>query len=100
MLKITLSSQQKTDSELHYKKMHDVRNCDCIKAVLLKSKDRPKALRNIEFSINRYQNNYRQKKKLTPENATIYGLIAISANIRKGTKFLVLYGVSKPCYTG
>ncbi|MDP0563270.1 MAG: transposase [Candidatus Endonucleobacter sp. (ex Gigantidas childressi)] len=34
------------------------------------------------------------------KNATIYGLAAIAANIRKGTKFLVLYGVSKPCYTG
>ncbi|MDP0562716.1 MAG: hypothetical protein QS721_10490 [Candidatus Endonucleobacter sp. (ex Gigantidas childressi)] len=33
------------------------------------------------------------------KNATIYGLAAIAANIRKGTKFLVLYGVSKPCYT-
>ncbi|MDP0562531.1 MAG: transposase [Candidatus Endonucleobacter sp. (ex Gigantidas childressi)] len=33
------------------------------------------------------------------KNATIYGLTAIAANIRKGTKFLVLYGVSKPCYT-
>ncbi|MDP0561806.1 MAG: transposase [Candidatus Endonucleobacter sp. (ex Gigantidas childressi)] len=34
------------------------------------------------------------------KNATIYGLASIAANIRKGTKFLVLYGVSKPCYTG
>ncbi|MDP0563545.1 MAG: transposase [Candidatus Endonucleobacter sp. (ex Gigantidas childressi)] len=34
------------------------------------------------------------------KNATIYGLAAIAANIRKGTKFLVLYGVSKPYYTG
>ncbi|MDP0563288.1 MAG: IS5 family transposase [Candidatus Endonucleobacter sp. (ex Gigantidas childressi)] len=34
------------------------------------------------------------------KNATIYGLAAIAANIRKGTKFLVLYDVSKPCYTG
>ncbi|MDP0562389.1 MAG: transposase [Candidatus Endonucleobacter sp. (ex Gigantidas childressi)] len=34
------------------------------------------------------------------KNATIYGLAAITANIRKGTKLLVLYGVSKPCYTG
>ncbi|MDP0561052.1 MAG: hypothetical protein QS721_01435 [Candidatus Endonucleobacter sp. (ex Gigantidas childressi)] len=29
------------------------------------------------------------------KNATIYGLAAIAANIRKGTKFLMLYGVSK-----
>ncbi|MDP0563312.1 MAG: transposase [Candidatus Endonucleobacter sp. (ex Gigantidas childressi)] len=34
------------------------------------------------------------------KNATIYGLTAIAANIRKATKLLVLYGVSKPCYTG
>ncbi|MDP0561608.1 MAG: transposase [Candidatus Endonucleobacter sp. (ex Gigantidas childressi)] len=34
------------------------------------------------------------------KNATIYGLAAIAANIRKGTKFLVLYGVSKSCCTG
>ncbi|MDP0563562.1 MAG: hypothetical protein QS721_15050 [Candidatus Endonucleobacter sp. (ex Gigantidas childressi)] len=34
------------------------------------------------------------------KNATIYGLATIAANIRKGAKFLVLYGVSKPGYTG
>lgn len=34
------------------------------------------------------------------DRRNIYGLVAIVANIRKGTKFLVLYSVQKPCYEG
>ena len=34
------------------------------------------------------------------KNATIFGLAAMAANIRKGTQFLVLYGVPKICSAG
>ena len=34
------------------------------------------------------------------KNATIFGLAAMTANIRKGTQFLVLYGVPKICSMG
>lgn len=34
------------------------------------------------------------------KNATVYGLAAIAANIRKGAKFLLLYGLPDPGYTG
>ncbi|MDP0560929.1 MAG: transposase [Candidatus Endonucleobacter sp. (ex Gigantidas childressi)] len=73
MLKITLTSQQKTNLELRHKKMRDVRRCYRIKVVLLKSEDWPvstmaKALRNSESSINSYLNDCLKKGKLTPEN--------------------------------
>ena len=32
------------------------------------------------------------------KNTTFYGLSAIAANIRKGAKFLTLYGLPDPCY--
>lgn len=34
------------------------------------------------------------------KNATVYGLAAMAANIRKGAKFLTLYGLPEPCFTG
>jgi IS5 family transposase len=34
------------------------------------------------------------------KNATVYGLAAIAANIRKGAKFLTLYGLLDPGYAG
>jgi len=34
------------------------------------------------------------------KNSTIYGLAAIAANIRKGAKFLMLYGLPDPAFTG
>ena len=34
------------------------------------------------------------------KNATIYGLAAMAANLCKGSKFLVLYGVPKPYSAG
>ena len=34
------------------------------------------------------------------KNATVYGLAAMAANIRKGAKFLVLYGVPESSYAG
>ena len=34
------------------------------------------------------------------KNATVYGLAAMAANIRKGAKFLRLYGVPEPNYAG
>jgi IS5 family transposase len=33
-------------------------------------------------------------------NATVYGLAAMAANIRKGTKFLMLYGLPDPGFAG
>ena len=34
------------------------------------------------------------------KNATMYGLAAIAANIRKGAKFLASYGLAEPSHTG
>lgn len=34
------------------------------------------------------------------KNATVYGLAAMAANIRKGAKFLTLYGLPVRCYAG
>lgn len=34
------------------------------------------------------------------KNQTFYGLAAIASNIRKGAKFLMLYGLPEPCPTG
>ena len=34
------------------------------------------------------------------KNATVYGLAAMAANIRKGAKFLTLYGLPDPCVIG
>lgn len=34
------------------------------------------------------------------KNATVYGLAAMAANIRKGAQFLTLYGLADPCYAG
>jgi len=34
------------------------------------------------------------------KNATVYGLAAMAANIRKGAKFLMLYGLPDPSYSG
>ena len=34
------------------------------------------------------------------KNETVYKLAAMAANIRKGAKFLTLYGLLKPCFTG
>ena len=34
------------------------------------------------------------------KNATVYGLAAIAANIRKGARFLILYGLPEPGYAG
>jgi IS5 family transposase len=34
------------------------------------------------------------------KNATVYGLAAIAANIRKGAKFLMLYGLADSAYGG
>ncbi len=34
------------------------------------------------------------------KNIVVYGLAAIAANIRKGTKFLTLYGLPDPGYAG
>ncbi|MDP0589162.1 MAG: hypothetical protein QS748_08190 [Candidatus Endonucleobacter bathymodioli] len=34
------------------------------------------------------------------KNVTTYGLAIIAANIRKGTKFLVLHVIPKTCYAG
>ncbi|KAF3982855.1 MAG: hypothetical protein HFP81_10345 [Methylococcales symbiont of Hymedesmia sp. n. MRB-2018] len=34
------------------------------------------------------------------KNATVYGLAAMAANIRKGAKFLTLYGIPEPSYAG
>ena len=34
------------------------------------------------------------------KNATVYGLAAMAANIRKGARFLTLYGLPDPCFTG
>jgi len=34
------------------------------------------------------------------KNATAYGLAAMAASMRKGAKFLTLYGVPRPSYTG
>jgi len=34
------------------------------------------------------------------KNVTAYGLAAMAVNIRKGAKFLTLYGVPRPSYAG
>ena len=34
------------------------------------------------------------------KNATVYGLAAMAANIRKGAWFLMLYGLPEPGYAG
>ncbi|ORU92137.1 MAG: hypothetical protein A6F72_04195 [Cycloclasticus sp. symbiont of Poecilosclerida sp. N] len=34
------------------------------------------------------------------KNATVYGLAAMAANIRKGAKCLTLYGIPEPSYAG
>ena len=34
------------------------------------------------------------------KNETVYKLAAMAANIRKGAKFLTLYGLPEPCFTG
>ena len=34
------------------------------------------------------------------KNATVYGLAAMAANIRKGARFLTRYGLPDPCFTG
>ena len=73
MLKITLTSQQKTDLESRHKKACDARECDRIKAVLLASEgwsvsSIAQALRKSEFSISRHLNDYLKSEKLKPEN--------------------------------
>jgi transposase, IS5 family len=34
------------------------------------------------------------------KNLTFYGLAAMASNIRKGAKFLTLYGIREPVATG
>ncbi|SMN02260.1 hypothetical protein SPONL_918 [uncultured Candidatus Thioglobus sp.] len=34
------------------------------------------------------------------KNATFFGLAAMAAHIRKGAKFLTLYGIPEPSYAG
>lgn len=80
MLKITLTSQQKTALELRHKKARDARECDRIKAVLLASEDWSipsiaQALRKSEFSISRHLDDYLKKEKLTPENGGSEGYL-------------------------
>jgi len=73
MPQITLTSQQKIDLELRHKKARDARECDRIKAVLLKSEgwstaSIAQALRKNECTISRHVDDYLKTEKLMPEN--------------------------------
>lgn len=73
MPKFTLTPQQKTALESRHKTSRDARECDRIKAVLLRSEGWSitaiaQALRKSEFSIARHIDDYLKKEKLKPEN--------------------------------
>ena len=73
MPKFTLTQQQKSVLESRHKMSRDARECDRIKAVLLRSegwsvKASSQALRKTEQSIARHINDYLTKEKLKPEN--------------------------------
>lgn len=73
MPKFTLTPQQKEALESRHKKSRDVKECDRIKAVLLRSEGWSttaiaQALRKSEFTISRHLNDYLIKEKLKPEN--------------------------------
>ncbi|OED50999.1 DDE endonuclease [Endozoicomonas sp. (ex Bugula neritina AB1)] len=73
MPKILLNDQQKAALESRHKKTRDARECDRIKAVLLRSEgwspaSIAQALRKSEFTINRHLDDYLKKEKLKPEN--------------------------------
>ena len=73
MPKITLTPQQKAALESRHKITRDVRECDRIKAVLLRSEgwsmsSIAQALRKSEFTISRHLDDYLTKNKLKPEN--------------------------------
>ena len=68
-----LTPQQKLDLELRHKKARDARECDRIKAVLLRSEgwsipSIAQALRKSEWTISRHLEDYLKKEKLMPEN--------------------------------
>lgn len=70
---IVLTPQQKLDLELRHKKARDARECDRIKAVLLRSEgwtipSISQALRKSEWTISRHLEDYLKKEKLMPEN--------------------------------
>ena len=73
MPKFTLTPQQKTALESRHKKSRDARECDRIKAVLLRSEgwsvsSIAQALRISEYTISRHLDDYLKKEKLKPEN--------------------------------
>ena len=73
MPKITLTLQQKSVLESRHKRTRDARECDRIKAVLLRLEDWSivsiaQALRKSEFTISRHLDDYLTKEKLRPEN--------------------------------
>lgn len=80
MSKITLTSQQKADLESRHKNARDVRVCDRIKAVLLRSEGWShaviaQALRKSEFTICRFIDDYIEKEKLKPSNGGSTGYL-------------------------
>ncbi|AMO56526.1 IS630 family transposase [Endozoicomonas montiporae CL-33] len=73
MPKIILTDQQKAALESRHKKSQDARDCDRIKAVLLRSEgwtpsSIAQALRKSEFTICRHLDDYLKKEKLKPDN--------------------------------
>ncbi len=73
MPKITLTAQQKVALESRHKTSRDARECDRIKAVLLRSEGWSpsaiaQALRKSEYTICRHLDAYLEKEKLRPEN--------------------------------
>ena len=73
MSKITLTHQQKKALESRHGTARDARECDRIKAVLLRSEgwsipSIAQALRKSEFSISHHLVDYLKKEKLKPEN--------------------------------
>ena len=73
MTNISLTAEQKSVLESRHRRVRDARECDRIKAVLLRSEGWPiksiaQALRLSEHSISRHLDDYLRKEKLAPEN--------------------------------
>ena len=73
MTNISLTAEQKSVLESRHRRVRDARECDRIKAVLLRSEGWPiksiaQALRLSEYSISRHLDDYLRKEKLAPEN--------------------------------
>jgi transposase len=73
MHKITLTPEEKSNLELRHKAARDSRECDRIKAILLRSEfwpvlDISQALRISPSTVTQHIVDYLEKQKLTPEN--------------------------------